>query len=889
MIARTQPPRAMNLRSIALVVLAVSLFAFGSCTGGVSGSARRPQPNCGNGSNFCLVSCNLGCQLAGTCSVTSIAQNQPIELEFSDLIDAGTVTAGSVSLKTANGESPAGRFVVDGARLVFLPEVRIQGGVTTFGFRAGATYILSLNAAATGGVLSSVSGDRLARSVVCSLRVTQGLVDLDGAPPSAELVLPTATTGVQFDSPIVIRFSELIDASSFNGASTIASPIIYQIRRTVPDPSNPSIRLCEPGFQPVLIQGVPVASVEGTNPPRSVITLQPATALPNRVCVEVILTGQVRDLAGNSAARRTFLFFTDVGVVTPQVVTETFANDANLDRDVSSGTWGGGRATPARLGGSGVLGSFDYRNGVLQAGTTNTYVIDTANFTVPATQTLFGGATIVVNDGVFDFTDFVVPSGIKVVFRGAFPALIKVRGVCQVEGEVSADGATPSSNFAGHASLPNVPVLGQNGGAGGAGGGAGGRGADGCRGTGALPENSGRPGGDCLAPAASGYAGLVAGSGGPGGSVFPTDGQRTSVTLTFFAAICAQCASGGSGGAFLGAGEVGHVIQSFTQTTQIPANFGPDSLPPTTVPFTALPGGVSSLDHFMTAGSGGGGGGSHPLNMLSTDINGNKPFTAGAAGAGGGGAIAFRIGHLFTVGVAATVSAKGGGGALQSNGLVAPPAPGGGGSGGTVLVQIADRTHLNQGGTLNVSGGPRGNLNVTRISSTAVAYGGAGGHGAVRFEADTAFTAADLGTVVGPPSILAGFMGTLDPAEGDQRTGCRSRWRASRQLFAPLWNHYRLTCRVNGVQVVYSDDPANFNPADSDTLPVRIWFQGAKVNATNGTIEGEPGPWRDYINSQNGRSSINSDDATGFRFMLMFNRDVETDVVVEDLELEFEA
>lgn len=881
----------MNLRSTSALLTVLILTILGACTGGSSGAGRIPQPACGNGSNFCLVSCNLGCQVSGTCSITSIAQNQPIELTFSDLIDPATITAGSVSIKTANGEAPTGRFFVDGRKLIFVPEVRIAGGVTTFGFRAGATYVMSLNAAATGAVLSSVSGDRLARSVTCSLQVTQGLVDLDGRAPTAELVLPTATTGVSRDATIVLRFSELIDTSSFNGGSTISSPVTYQIRRTTPDPLDPNVRICEQGFVPVLIQGVPVASVEGSNPPRTVVTLQPAVQLPDRVCVEVIVTSQVRDLAGNPSAGQTFRFFTEVGTVVLQSVTESFANDVGMARDVSGGTWTGGVATPARIGGSGVLGEFSFLNGTPVPGQPNTYEIRTDNFTVPANQTLFGDQSITVTDGVFEFSKFEVPAGIRVIFRGPHPARILVRGECLIEGEVGADGANAATNFRGESTLPNTGVAGQAGGIGGAGGGDGGQGADGCSGTGPGPNFNGRPGEPATAAAASGYTPQLAGTAGPGSLLFPATGLRTSVTFALLNAISAQATSGGTGGSLFGAGEQGSVQQTFAPN--LPQDRNAPAAPSTPLGFVALPGGVSSLDHFLVGGAGGGGAGSHVLNMLTSDINAARGFVAGRGGSGAGGAIAFRSGHAIEIASGARVTARGAGGLLDNtnsgNSNVGAPAMGGAGSGGTVMFQLERLTNFSQSGTIDVSGGARNTLSLFRINSTAIIHGGAGGHGAVRAEAVTAPSQTDLGTIVGPPVFDPSFVGALDPSEGDARTGCTSTWRSSRQLFAPLWRHYRLTVRVAGVPIVYSDDPQNFNPADSDTLPIQIFFQGADVNPTNGTINGEPGPWRSYMNGSNGRPSVNLDDASGFRFMLMFNRSVESDVVVEDLEVFFEA
>ncbi|MBI5853424.1 MAG: hypothetical protein HZB39_20635, partial [Planctomycetes bacterium] len=727
-------------------------------------------------------------------------------------------------------------------------------------------------------------------SVVCSLQVTQGLVDLDGRPPSAELVLPTATTEVPRGTSIIVRFSELIDVSSFNGASTIASPIIYQIRRTIPDPADPTRRLCEPGFQPILIQGVPVATVDGTSPPRTVVSLQPAAELPNRVCVEVILTSQVRDLAGNPAERATYRFFTETGVVTQQRITEAFANESRLDRNISAGKWTAGVGTPARFGGRGLLGAFNHALGSLQPGTTNTYVINTGSFSVPRDQTLFGEQTITVTDGNFEFTKFVVPLGVRVIFRGANRAVIRVLGLIQIDGDLSCDGEAPASNYIPATLTPNVSVAGQPGGAGGAGGGTGGTGGLGCPGSGALAAHSGQNGSDARPPALSGYASVIAGSGGRGALLYPASGLDGSLLYTYFGQICGMLAGGGSGGSFLGWGEAGVPLLSFTNTQ--PLDLGPASTRSTQVPFTALPGGVSSLDHFLVAGAGGGGGGSQALNMLTSEINAGRNWNAGAGGAGGGGAMAFRVGHNFQVSASGVVASRGGGGATHANTAVpgfGAPSPGGGGSGGSIVVQIEDLTKLAQGGRVDISGGLASTQATQRVSAFARSTGGAGGHGAVRFEADGPIATTDLGIVVGPVAPFPGFVGQLASTEGDANSAFTSLWRPSRQLFAPLWLHYRIVARVRGNTVVYSDNPAEFNPADRDTLPIRLWIQGGTVNATSNQLEGTPGPWRSYVNGEGGRASINSDAATGLRFMIVFNRLVETDVVIEDFEVVFES
>lgn len=882
----------MNLRHLSL--FAVLALGAGACTGG-SSADRATAADCNSQSKFCLHACNLGCTVAGTCAVSEIAQNQPIELHFTDTIDPASVTAGAISLKTASGESPAGEFLVSGASLVFVPQVRITGGITRFGFRAGETYILNLRSGEQGDTLRSASGDRLARNVVCSLSVTQGLVDLDGQAPQAELIAPAVTVDVATDSQIVVRFSELIDLSQFQGGSTQVSPILYQIRKSIEDPNDPSQRVCDPNFTPVLIGGVPVATVRATNPPTTEIALQPAIELPNEVCVEVTITEQVRDLSGRAAERRVFRFFTEAGTPEPVTLTETFATDQRMDRLASGGTWAGGRAVPATIGGGGRLGSFDPAVG--QSIGAGTFLFNTDSQLFPASSTLFG-VPIEVTDGVFEFTDFIVPSGTRVVFRGSKPAIIKVRGACRVEGELSVDGVGPSSTFDGDAlsagpiGQVGPPVQGEPSRPGGAGAGAGGRGGQSCLGAGVTAAMRGAPGENCVPVATSGYIGNVGGSGGRGGDVFPATGNRVNVFFSVFLTFSGMVSGGAGGGSFLGAGTAGRVLRTFTAGQ--PGDAGPGAAAGSTVAFQALPGGLGALEHFLVGGSGGGGGGSHTVNMTTSEVNGSpgagrKAWHAGGAGGGGGGALAVIVGHTFSVEGSGVVASRGGGGAEHRSEATGPPAPGGGGSGGSIVIQAEEATKVAQNGTIDVSGGLGTYITNPQLTGTRMeARGGDGGHGFVRVEADGA-TAATLGIVNGPASIPSGSFADLPTAAEDTRSGFVSLWRSSRQLFPPTFVHYRLVARVNGQEVVYSDDPANFNPANRNDLPVRVYIQGGTVNPATNELDGTPGPWRDFVNGDGGRQSINSDNANGFRFMMIFNRDIETDVVVEEFQVTFEA
>ncbi len=883
----------MSLRSFGLLLLLTVGACLSGCTGG-STTPRLPTPQCSDpGQKFCLISCNLGCSVSGGCRVTEIAQNQSVVLTFSQNIDPNSVTNTSVSLKTPNGESPFGRFFVDGTSLVFQPEARLVGGSTEFGFRTQETYVLSLLSGSP-AALRSVSGNILAAPLVCTLSVTQGLIDLDGQPPTAELLLPQTTTDVDPGSAIVVRFSELVDTSNF-GINTQVSPIQYTLSRA--DVVN-GVRTCPGGNRgSTLIQGVPVASVEIDNGvPRTVVTLQPAVDLPSGSCVFVLIeAGAVHDVAGTPGAAALFKFTVVASSSGPETLTETFANDQRLDRTVSGGTWTGGVGTPATLGGRGVHGSFTPSDGVSNG--TGTFVWDTDMQTIPSERALFGTSRpefLQVTDGQFEFTDFVVPSGVRVRFKGSKPAVIRVRGEVRIDGEVHVDGGVSNVTFNPAPTLGTggmyIPNPGESPVAGGAGGGAGGHGAVGADGVTPLPANAGQPGEDLVVPAGSGYVGHVAGTGGHGGPLFPASGLRSSVTFTLFSALSGQLAGGGGGGDFLGGATGGAATQSYGA-----GDLGPSTTPGTATTYRARPMGVSSLDHYTVGGSGGGGGGSQPLDMGPTDVNTSmKPWNAGASGCGGGGAIAIRAGGSLTVGGPGVVSCRGGGGLAYSStngGLF--PSPGGAGSGGSILLQVENSGQLSLGGLLDVRGGAANTLHIVAFAGlgTANATSGAGGRGYVRVEAD-GVTMAQVGQVQPAAASNTNAFGSMD--DQDDYSGFASLWRSTRQVFQPGYVNYRLVARIAGQSVTFTDStlPGEFNPANRDDLPLRVYIQGGPVNASNDQLEGVPSPWVDFVNPDAGPSIgdfvTTGNPITGFRFMIIFNRAVESDVVVEEFSVTYQ-
>ncbi len=119
---------------------------------------------------------------------------------------------------------------------------------------------------------------------------------------------------------------------------------------------------------------------------------------------------------------------------------ETFEDDRNLDRRVSSGTWGNFRAVPGILGGDGRHGSFDPKLGqvVDPVSAPDVFIWNTDHMVIPGSQTQSGNDET-VTDGRFYFTDFFVGSGETVVFAGQRPVQIFVRGQVLIGGMVLAN------------------------------------------------------------------------------------------------------------------------------------------------------------------------------------------------------------------------------------------------------------------------------------------------------------------------------------------------------------------------------------------------------------------------------------------------------------------
>lgn len=583
-----------------------------------------------------------------------------------------------------------------------------------------------------------------------------------------------------------------------------------------------------------------------------------------------------------------------------QQLLEAFASNANRDPEASGDLWSNGGTSAVAIGGDGRHGSFDATLGVPTG--PNVYVWDTTSVTIPGSRTLDGQAAL-ITDGQFAFTDFVVPAGVTVEFRGPVAPVIRVRGRVAIEGSVTCNGEDlpywiPTSGPAlgqrvssfNARSIPNTPAPytdGQPGTSGGPGGGRGGDGGAECRGTGPIVVGGvtltdGQPGQDVRVATGHAYLASTGGTGGRGSAMMPPSGAAAPNTPLLGSVYRAHFAPGGGGGGFALPGGSSSVTPLGATVIGSPASGGGGfslmPYPPTTLPRPDY----SSLDHFVVGGSGGGGGATHAFGTIYVvgDV-----YVAGSGGSGGGGALALRAGGPLTVGNAATLQAKGGNGVLingdnattgTSDTLWGISSPGGGGSGGSLLLQSA--ADLTVAGALDTSGGPgsrTGSVSFAVLNLQSQA--GAGSAGFVRLEA--AGTTTVTGSTV--PALVAGtHTGPL--TDRDAHSGSRSTWLLVASDVVPTYRRYELLVDVNGVPTLYSDDSTvSTLRADDPNGAVVFRVQGARLDALTNQIDPTTiGPWRSSL-LPGDPASVNRDLATHLRFDLVANKAVGTVVVRE--------
>lgn len=836
-----------------------------ACAGGNGKPSTGDTRQCGEAGAFCLTSCSVGCREDG-CAIGEIAQNQRLRFQFSQPVDPSTVGLDTISLKTPEGSQADGEFIVEDAVITFIPEIRRIGAQTFFGFASNEEYLLTLPGRDSPFSLRSTAGDPLTETVTCSLRSTLGVVDLDASPPRASVLAPSVVDDLPADTTFVLTFSEVLDPSPFTrNPSGSEAPIQFRLL-TLLDGGD-----CESGVETAELIDGRLTVEENLVADSTMVTFRPNQLLPTNRCVEVSVTGTVRDLSGRPADRQVFRFTTRAVQRDEFIALEEFADTTQFDAERSAGAWGGGSLTFFSIGGDGRNGDFDYERGFYDTAA-DEWVIDTD-------APWIGDADALVENngssGIYHFTRFVIPEGIRVRFRGSLPARIHVRGTCQIDGELRFGGG----DLEPFAILNEGTNLqrGQSGSLGGPGGGRGGDGGQQGDGNGVRPEFHGQNGEDLSVPPSHARTGALALTGGRGSRQFPEDGLSSSIDLSIFGRNSGQGTNGGGGGGGpLAPGGDGRVVQPGrpANSTEIVPTPLFDTPGGRSLAIGPLPGGVTSSEHFLVGGAGGGGAGSHTFYQVD--------YIAGAGGGGGGGAMRLRVGRSLRIGAAGVLDGSGGSAASIAS-QIGPnedlPAPGGGGSGGALLVQLGSDRALTLDGRVDVSGGVGGEILLSGFVFRGEIRGGDGAPGIFRIETpDAALDPSlwQLGTSPAPSASTAAVL-----VESDDLAGVVSRVFDTGAMETPVYRRYEIDAEVDGVAVTFSDDPSIGLQA-IEGAALRFFVQGVALDPATGEISTETSftDWVQRVASTPGQRSLNSIGRTAFRWLLVRDRSIAQDVRV---------
>ncbi|MCB9876935.1 MAG: hypothetical protein H6835_04950 [Planctomycetes bacterium] len=570
-------------------------------------------------------------------------------------------------------------------------------------------------------------------------------------------------------------------------------------------------------------------------------------------------------------------------------IVEPFDTADQFDASASGGTWGGGLGMFGRIGGDGRHGAFDLALATdtgTQIDGRELYLIDCDNTSIPASSTLDGQAAL-VTDGRFFFSTMTVPADAHVRFVGTSPAVLNVVGRIAVSGVLDVAGRS-------HAAVPATTQLnGQPGAAGGAFGGRGGDGGDKCLGVGpGSGQFAGHDGEDCHVPAGHAYAASAIGTGGRGSALFPASGLNsdmlfaTSPPPTVPLHYALSAVAGGAGGSMWTSGAGGAVTSVEQNGVPLPnqASFmGPATSAGAPMVLFPQPGPQSS-QHFLVSGAGGGGAASNTTLALALA----RQWAPGSGGGGGGGAMALRAGTQLFVHVGGALLANGGSAADRIGTSAGPqPAPGGGGSGGSIVLQCDGATDL--AGLIDVRGGQGGFFRVTGGGGlapgggTVEIHGGDGGAGFVRFERTFAPLLFELASMQ-PPATVQNLSSLI---ELDPLVAMRSQFYSTGTDLPVDYRRYELVALVNGVATTFSDDPAVAPMAATVGAPVRAMFQAARIEPGSGEVI-ELGPWREFVGNRPGRIGIAAEGFNAFRFQVVLDRTIATQVAVDQLTVVYE-
>ncbi len=864
----------MKSKLLGIAFLSVFSAAFSACSGGTD-TVGKISALCGEAGDFCVIGCNLGCTLSA-CSLSDIAENQPLVFTFSQDVDPLSVTPQSLSIQTAAGLPADGQYVIDKNKVTFVPSLRSLNGLAVFGFRTNESYVLRLDGGKDAKFpIRSKSGAPLGHRLECAINANLGIIDLDKKKPVSSISVPASTISVPQDTLVVLEFSELLNPGQFiNGGA--GNGITFSV-------ISPNAKgACVSAPQPM--PGT-VSHVMDTVGNKSTVVSRPSVQIPSNACFFVNVTEQCIDLSGKGAIAAEYEFRVRQGSQSDQSIEEKFLTTAQRDSTMTGAEWGNGKLLPGKLGGSGIHGTFRADTGrfLKKENGISFYEWNTDLIKIPFSLTLHGEAywkkklgasknEIEITNGKLEFAEFELKDTEVIVFKGKVYPEIRCIGDMKVDGQIILELNKPTTISSGGKGGPGT--VGSLGGASGAQGGD--------RPTVKGGSINGRTGPGVVVPAGHPRAAQAKIAGGIGSKANPTSGNKKDIKYFGTGAFASRMAASGGGGAsfFSPDGKTslgtGGETKSLVGTTgpQFPPHNKEDLGAPSVAgkPFPVMPAtpSVSSRTLFLIGGAGGGGGGVSPCGSFPTAV----AWVVGVGGGAGGGIFHAQAGHMFTGGTKSKIMAQGGPGASKSD-ASSVSASGGGGSGGSILVQSgAIPAIFSEFNVLGGSGGVGKETTWLEIGS----FGGKGGSGMIRIESVPAPSHASFGGF--KPAATADNTGLLRKTDYDKVTVGTSKWYNTKFLFAPLYTSYTIEAKINGKAVTYSDDGKHTQAAEGQ--PVVLLIQTTQLDLKTGLPRQDARPTNWYEGTVV-PLSLDKNNGNGFRFMIRTDMSVPGTTSIEVL------
>ncbi len=382
---------------------------------------------------FGMSVCSLGCN-GSSFATNSHPANMDISFTFNDKVDPTTVNFSSISIvDKATGITPTGSFLVSGNVVIFRPSLIETNSGIQYGFLTGSTYRIQVLDDASANAVAATSG-RLNQTFITGDITIVDPTDLVPGPPSLLSISPDEQTiPATRNFNIVLTFGDVMQtlllANPDTGQSALISISTFD--------SATGKELNFPGV---------FTAVVDRDALQTVVTFVPDIPFPGdnggtRV-LRVSLSQQIADLVGNvlSNAGTRILQLPAIASSTGSLTEDFLDNAKEDDSGSTAGLWS---AVAGALdsgqdpltgkhhgGGSGILGHFEP--------TASLFVFDTDSH--PALNSSILGETVLVQGGVFPFSDVLVPAAVRIEAVGSNPLRIFAQGSLQIDGVMDLSG-----------------------------------------------------------------------------------------------------------------------------------------------------------------------------------------------------------------------------------------------------------------------------------------------------------------------------------------------------------------------------------------------------------------------------------------------------------------